>query len=112
VKRTFDIILNGFLPLVIGLFIYFLPIGQFVRNHLPDGFWAYSLTSMILILWRRKFNFLWLSIIILCFFIFEFFQQIKLIQGTGDIIDVICYLIFFTIALITNNYFKLKFCIL
>ncbi|HLP47034.1 MAG TPA: hypothetical protein VK469_13870 [Candidatus Kapabacteria bacterium] len=102
-KKLVDICINVILPLGLGFIFYFLPVGQFVRNYLPDGLWAYSLTSMILIIWNRRINSSWIIILIGFFLIFESLQYLQLVNGTGDIVDILFYLFFFFIALITNT---------
>lgn len=76
------------------------------RNYFPDGLWAYSLTSLILIIWNRKLQLLWLSIISVLFIGFELFQMHKLIKGTGDFNDIFIYFAFAILAIILNSFIK------
>ena len=101
-----DISLNVLLPIFVGMVFYSIPVGQLLRNHASDGFWAYALTSSVLITWKRKINFFWLFIVAVLFMLFEFLQYSCIIGGTGDIKDVLVYFIFGVIALSLNNFFK------
>ena len=83
-------------------------IGRQVSNFLPDGLWAYAFTSCILIIWDRKANFIWLTMLG-CFFIaFELLQSFHFVKGTGDIKDIFIYFVFGLLALITNQLYKQK----
>lgn len=108
-RKDFDILINVILPIGLGTILYFLPVTDIIRNHLSDGLWAYSLTSVILIIWNRLYSLFWLTLTILSFLVFEIFQYFNIVKGTGDLVDVSMYLIFFSIALMVNNLFKLKF---
>lgn len=108
-KKLYDIFFNVVLPVAIGVLIYILPVYPFIRNHLADGLWAYALTSVILIIWNRKINIIWLSVVFVIFLGFELLQYFNLLPGTGDIIDIIFYFIFSASAIINNKFFKLKF---
>jgi len=113
ISRHSDTVLNVILPLVAGYFIYFAGSIQavpfLVSNYLPDGLWAYSFASIMLIIWDRQLNFLW---IVSCYLIaagFELLQYWQLITGTADRIDVITYFIFISAGLLSNNYFKKRY---
>jgi len=108
-NRNYDILLNVFTPLGLGTTIYFFPTNYLLRNYLPDGLWAYALTSLVLIIWSRQTNLFWLTMIFLCFLIFEFLQQIEIIKGTSDVVDIITYIIFAIFALTINKFLKPKF---
>jgi hypothetical protein len=105
-----DIVLNVFFPLLIGGMLYVsffnFRITGIWRNHLADGLWSYSLTSIILIIWKRKINPYWILGVFLIFILFETMQYFHFIDGTGDFLDLITYLLCSTIALITNNFFS------
>jgi hypothetical protein len=97
------------LPLLLGIGIYELSnatvLNGFFRNYLPDGLWAFSLVSSLLIIWNRRIKIFWIVLIFIFYISFEIFQYIKVINGTGDYIDVLIYFGFSTIALLTNKYF-------
>jgi len=110
INKSSDLLLNVFFPLLLGYFIYFfsdimsMPLP--VKNYFPDGLWAYSFISAILILWRREFNSLWITIAFLLAACFELMQYVHWLQGTGDMFDILIYVTFFGIALSANKFFK------
>lgn len=112
-----DIIINVIIPISAGIIIYFIPTNNFIliqiRNYFPDGLWAYSLTSSILIIWNRRIKLIWIVLIACLFIAFEVFQSLQFIKGTYDIKDIFIYLSFGLFALITNwtlnNKFLIKF---
>ena len=98
-------------PLLAGVALYkYLPThytpGRLVRNYLPDGLWAYSLLSCILIIWNRKPHWVWILGAVISALLFEYGQYSGVLPGTGDWLDVATYLIFFGFALWTNAYFE------
>lgn len=101
-----DILLNVFLPICVGVIIYSFPVKQFIRNYIPDGLWAYALTSAILIIWSRKIQLFWLFSVAILFIVFEILQSYHIIVGTGDIKDILIYFAFGIIALSLNKFFK------
>jgi hypothetical protein len=108
----FDIIINVILPILIAVFIYrisFVNENALIKNYFPDALWAYALASSILIIWKREVNYFWLFIIIVFFVVFEILQYLHFIKGTGDVWDVLTYLIATFIAIIINNILKLYF---
>lgn len=108
--KLLDIIINVFLPIVLGITIYLLKAFQdftVVRNYIPDGLWAYALVSSLLIIWERKIKTQWITICIMMFLMFEIFQYFEILDGTGDIIDIIIYFFFSFLALFTNKYILL-----
>jgi len=111
-SKLTDIFLNGIIPIILGTIIYFTPTDKFsfvqIRNYLPDGLWAFGLTSCILIIWDRKINLLWIFLTVCLFFVFEFFQALNIIKGTYDINDIFIYLSFGLFAIIINPFFKHK----
>jgi hypothetical protein len=111
-SKLSDISLNVIIPIILGIIIYFIPTDKFsfiqIRIYLPDGLWAYSLTSCILIIWNRKINLLWLLLTVCLFFVFEFFQALDFIKGTYDVNDIYIYLSFSLFAVIINSIFKHK----
>lgn len=111
--RTIDFLLNVCLPMLIGGSLYFFPINisifSAIRNQLPDGLWAYALLSCILIVWKREVNVFWTVAVFGAFLAFEWLQHLQIIPGTGDILDVISYVLFGTIALLTNRFFNSTF---
>jgi hypothetical protein len=108
--RKSDILLNICLPLALGQFIYWsekaVIIPTLIKNHLPDGLWAYAFISGILLIWDRVIHTTWIILAFLTAVGYEILQYLHAIPGTGDIKDVITYFAFFNIALLLNNYFK------
>jgi hypothetical protein len=107
VKNRYYILLNVVFPIILGVIIYIgdrinlLP--NNISNYIPDGLWAYSFSSTILIIWNRKINIFWFIILGLCFIIFEIMQSTHILKGTGDIIDIIIYFLFGFSSIIINN---------
>lgn len=69
--------------------------------NLPDGLWAYSLMSSILLIFDQRLeekSKYWIIIAFLFPILSEFLQLLKVQQGTFDVIDIIYYLIFSTIS--------------
>jgi hypothetical protein len=105
-----DLLLNVLLPIILGVLIYAIPgfkkLPAFFSNHLPDGLWAYAFLSCILIIWNRQIHIPWLIVVFISFVAFELLQSLEIINGTGDIKDIITYCIFSLTALLTNTYFS------
>jgi hypothetical protein len=111
-KRLTYSLLTVLLPIATGFLLYVLKDANFiliVRNYLPDALWAFSFTSAILIIWNGKINRFWIVMLFLIFVAFEFLQSIKIITGTGDLNDVICYYTFAILAFfIYKQTFKIQ----
>lgn len=105
-----DSLLNVVLPLCIGAFIYFagtlIPIPVIVKNFAPDALWAYALASSLLIAWDRTLHFGWLISGGILLISIELLQFFRIIQGRADYIDIIVYLIAYSLAVILNPFFK------
>ena len=112
--KLLDIIVTVLLPIIAGTSIYFfkniieLP-PSFITHYLADGLWAFSFINAILIVWNRHLSRGWLMMIVFIFIAFEVLQHFEVINGTGDIYDILTYFIFAFIAVITNRYFKKQF---
>ena len=110
ISKSSDILLNVFSPLVAGYFIYYLSGFQFfglpVKNYFPDGLWAYSFLSALLIIWSRQINLAWIAVVFFLAVSFEVLQYFHWIAGTGDHNDVIIYFSFSGAALCVNKFFK------
>ena len=108
--KKYDIGINVIFPLLCGCLVYVIStdfnITSFVKGHLADGLWAYSLISAVLIIWDRKMDILWITAIFLLAIFFEFAQYFHLLPGTGDFIDVLVYLTCFVIGIFLNKYFR------
>jgi hypothetical protein len=109
-RKGADILLNVMLPVVLGLLIYFFAgssaIWPALWNYGPDGLWAYSFISAILIIWERKCHPFWIATAFLVSICFEYLQYAGFISGTGDLFDVLTYCLFFYGSLKLNAYFK------
>jgi hypothetical protein len=105
--KTIDFILHTIVPVILGCIIYItgdahvLP--MLLQNHLADGLWAYAFLSCILIIWDRKSNLAWIVLTIVFSILFELFQYWHLVASTGDLWDVVVYLLFFLLALQINQ---------
>jgi len=113
ITRGTDTLFNVILPLLAGYLIYRTAsiggIPLFIKNYFPDALWAWSLISVILIIWNRQFHFSWIVTCYLGAVSFELFQYFHFLPGTGDIADITVYFIFLSGGLAFNNYFKKKF---
>jgi hypothetical protein len=105
-NKLIDITINIAVPITLGTALYFMTTEKVFRNYLPDGLWAYALTSCVLIIWNRTTNLLWLCLTGSLFLTFEFLQSMHFIKGTGDLIDAFIYFAFGLLALSTNKFFK------
>jgi len=112
IKILIKIFFLVILPLTLGSGVYlFEPIFKnyiFIRNFLPDGLWAFSATSSLLIIWNNKLNFFWISTLFVSFMIFEILQYTEQLPGTFDINDIFIYLIFASFSLFLNKLFFVK----
>lgn len=107
----FDFIIHSFLPILLGVFVYRLPFinnHSLLKNYFPDGLWAYALTSCIFIIWNRVVNYFWLFLIILFFVLYEILQYLQLANGTGDLWDILAYIVGAFIAILINKFVKLS----
>lgn len=106
-SRYFFFIFHIELPILFGLLIYLLSISDIISrqisNYLPDGLWAYAMTASILLIWDFKINYFWMSLIILLFISIEMLQKLHFIKGTGDINDIIVYLLSGLLSLNLNQ---------
>lgn len=88
---------NTIIPLSIGSLVYYYEntstLLERVANYLPDALWSYSLVSLMLIVWKLKIPYSWLIAIMLLFISTELLQFLKFIPGTGDLIDILIYLL-------------------
>ena len=105
-----DLLLNVLFPIMLGVLIYAIPdlkkLPSFFSNYLPDGLWAYAFLSCIIIIWNRQIHIPWLIAVFISFVMFEALQYLEIINGTGDIKDVVTYFIFSITALFTNSFFS------
>jgi hypothetical protein len=109
-SKIYDIFLNVFLPLLVGVFIYrteqYIRIPALIRYYVPDGLWAYALGSSILIVWERKIHWPWIVGAVMLSVVYETCQYYHFIPGIGEVRDVITYLVFISLALLSNALFK------
>lgn len=127
-KNLIKLIIHVFFPLAAGSFIYiylrcsnvfFVEIvesicclsqnkyacekeivADWIIFNLPDGLWVYSLTSLMIIIWK---NHTWQSLGWICSglliaIISEFCQAIGILPGTYDPVDIVFYLLAFGLA--------------
>jgi hypothetical protein len=105
-----DILINIIFPILFGIFIYSRSLQvKFIKNQVPDGLWAYSFCSSMLIVWKRRIVWCWIICVFASFFLFEWLQHTRIISGTGDIFDVLVYISTSIFALILNKYFSIIF---
>lgn len=79
---------------------------------LPDGLWIFSYVCLMLCVWRKsisKQNIFWISIVPLVAVGSELLQFFGLVQGTFDLVDVLCYLIGFILPFLINKSINYKF---
>lgn len=95
------------LPLVCGLLLYFFSghthlaffplldsnaIARWLVQHLPDALWTFSLTSLLLFIWKNELTGLSLPFILAGIFsglIFEMLQKFGVMKGTFDVADIV-----------------------
>ena len=109
-SKVYDSFLNVILPLLAGVLIYWadgrLQIPRVIRYHLPDGLWAYAFVSCLLIVWERKIHWPWIIGAMALCVVYEVCQYYHFIAGIGEVEDVMTYFLFFSIALLSNGFFK------
>lgn len=109
-SKLYDMLLTVFAPLLAGLFVYrveqYIAIPAIVRYYVPDGLWAYAFGSCMLIVWERKIHWLWIGGAIMVSVMYELGQYYHFIQGIGEVQDVMTYLLFFSLALLSNAFIK------
>lgn len=80
---------------------------------LPDGLWIFSYVCLMLSIWKKSIsqqNIFWISIVPLVAVGSEILQFFGLVQGTFDMVDVLCYLTGFMLPfLILNKSINYKF---
>lgn len=108
--KKIDIGLNVLCPLLIGALFYIggdnSGVNKFIRNHLPDGLWAYALISSILIIWNRQIQRFWIYMAYLIFLGLELLQHFQIINGTADVLDVVVYFVCSVTGILLNKYFS------
>lgn len=90
-----DSILIGFISDLVGSvvlenFTFDFPYLGFVKNHVADGLWSFSLTSTLCLLFYKEFALH--KILFVAFLVsasYELSQFFGLIGGTGDVLDVV-----------------------
>jgi hypothetical protein len=110
-RQFWSVLLFVISPLFLGILVYALeesaPISAIVRNFLPDYLWAFALISAFSIIWNNKVPYYWWAILALSFAGWEYGQDIGLLSGTGDPIDLIAYgLGWLTSSLIISKSFQ------
>lgn len=68
---------------------------EFLQFYFPDYLWAFSLSCWLHIVLNVRRHCTWCcTMIVLCFgAVYELFQYLSLIEGTGDVVDVLLYLL-------------------
>ena len=109
-NQLYDGFLNVFLPLLAGILIYraeqYMHIPALIRYYVPDGLWAYAFCSCVLIVWERKIHWPWIVGAMLLSVVYEVCQHYHVIAGIGEVRDVMTYFLFFSLALLSNPFFK------
>lgn len=95
-------------PLILGVIIYqnINCINAGISNYLPDALWSCSLSLAILKLWSWRLNVYNIGVIIFTPILFEFLQYINVFEGTGDILDVVVYLLSIFVTILFVSVFK------
>jgi hypothetical protein len=106
----YDLFFSVFVPLVAGLTIYrteqYIRIPAIIRYYLPDGLWAYAFGSCMLIVWDRRIKWPWIIAAMSVSIVYEACQYYHVIPGVGELRDVMTYLSFFSLALLSNCFLK------
>jgi len=82
------------------------PISQLVIYNLPNGFWCYSITYLMIVIWKNKItkqSFLWIFSGLFIGIFTEFAQLFHFIKGTFDFVDIIVMLVFSIIGFLHLN---------
>lgn len=90
------------LPIVVGSLFYYTTIKHLlpdlITNYLSDGVWAFAFSSALLLIWDGAINKFWRLTLLLTFPAFELLQMIHIINGSGDLYDILCYYLFSLLA--------------
>ena len=80
-------------------------LAPWVRFNLPDGLWIFSFLLFMEGIWGNDRHMKWIFCIIIVVFAFvvEFIQFIGYFPGTGDIWDILAYIIAIMLFLIINK---------
>lgn len=107
-NRKIDFLLYVVTPLLIGTVVYSIKSVSnsynFIKIFLPDGLWSYSFISCVLLIWDRHIKIEWMITTFTIFILIEVMQYFHVMNGTGDILDVLVYFTFASCALFTNKY--------
>lgn len=114
-RRNGLLLVLVFLPLLFGSFFYLAGdrgyANSFVRNFLPDFFWAFSLGFFLLWVWQGSVPWFWWLASASAGCLFELCQGYGWMAGTGDVLDVILYVLGLLCArwvgLLINGFFIL-----
>ena len=112
-RKFADFLINVIIPLAMGVATYVesdnkvLP--ELVRNHLADACWAYAFASYLLIIWDREIRIVWMLAMVVCAMGFEILQSYHIVPGTGDLWDVLTYMLFFALCFLANPFFHSKY---
>lgn len=108
-SKSTDILANIFVPLVAGMFVYWLQtiidLPTLVNAYLADALWAYALVNSLLLVWNRAVNVPWIAAALLLMIGFEVLQHYHIVAGVGDAIDVLVYVVATGTALLINSLF-------
>lgn len=86
---------------------------NWLKYNLPDGLWIYSLTTMMIFIWKKKLHLHslgWIFSGLIFAIVIEFGQKFGIIIGTFDWMDLTFYIIAFILScfhLISYNKIKL-----
>lgn len=107
-----DLLLTVLAPLCLGICCYifypFIKNISWLSSHLADACWAFAFTNALLIVWHRKPVAGWLLMAAGTAVFYEYCQYKGWLAGTGDIIDIITYLLAGMLALLVNNFILKK----
>jgi len=79
---------------------------QWLVAHLPDGLWAYAVTSQVALLWRggpARARWTWLAVTLALALLLEGSQYPRLVPGTFDPLDLLCLIGGWTAALLATR---------
>ena len=97
-------ILNGIENIYISRERYLFQVSDFFKFYLPDFLWGFSLGCGLIAIHnpRIKGVIICASYSFLCGLIWELLQYLEVLSGTGDIHDVIMYLLASVVCIIIN----------
>lgn len=99
--------------IAVGCLIYAIRFGDpflksFLLYNLPDGLWAFGFAGLLLSINRLQSKLAWLSTLALIGVSGELLQYYRIIPGTFDYLDILCYFGGIALALLCHQFLHHK----